>query len=285
MIAAFVRQLRGELLKLRRRPRTYVGFAAALLFEMLFFALLRLPVIRAQFLQGVWRLHQRLGIDEPFSALSTAVEVTGQTMLFIGAVSLALVASDVVAREAEDGTLRMIFCRPASRTSVFVQKLVVCAVYTATLTAFVAGSALLLGLLFEGPGRFAIVSARESIFGVHEFGPGLQRYAFAIVLLAASLFTVTLLAVTLSCFPIKAATATSVALIVLLADWAVQAHPAFAPVSPYTLMTRLSSWRQVFNDTIPWLRLERNYSELLLLDAGLIATAWWAFRRRPLTPR
>jgi ABC-2 type transport system permease protein len=285
MIAAFVRQLRWELRKLWRRPRTYLGFAAALVFQVVFYGLLELPAVREQFVQHVWRLHQALGIERAFSALSSAVEVTSQTMLFIGAVSLALVASDVVAKEAEEGTLRMILCRPVSRTSVLVQKLVVCAVYTVALTVFVGASALLLGLLVEGPGRFAVVSARESIFGVHDFGPGLQRYAFAIVLLGVGVFTIALLAFALACFPINAATAATAAIIVLLGDWVIQTHPTFAPISPYTLMTRLSSWRQVFNETIPWLRLRRNYSELLLLDVALVATAWWAFRRRVLTPR
>ena len=44
-------------------------------------------------------------------------------------------------------------------------------------------------------------------------------------------------------------------------------------------------FRQVFNETIPWLRIERNYSALALVDAALLAVAWSAFQRRPLTPR
>jgi ABC-2 type transport system permease protein len=285
MTRAFRRQLRWELRKLWRRPRSYVGFAAAVVFQGIVFGLFQLPPVRERVLRTVWPLYERFGVHDVFSALSTAVEVTGQTMMFIGAVSLALVCSDVVAKEAEDGTLRMALCRPVTRTSVLFQKLIACAAYTVALSAFVAVSAFSIGLLLEGPGPLVILTVRESLFGVHEFGPGLARYAMAIPLLAASFFTVALLAFALACLPVKPATAAIVAIMILLADWAVQMHPTFAPVSPYTLMTRIASWRQVFNETIPWPRLERNYSELLLVDVALLAAAWWAFSRRRLTPR
>jgi len=285
-MAAFLRQLRWELRRLWRRPRTYVGFVAALLFEVLLYATLGLPVVRAQFLRGAATLHEHLKLGEPFSALSNAVRVTGQTIVFIGGVSLALVAGDLVARDVEDGTLRMVFCRPVSRTSVFFQKLVACAVYSVTLTSFVGVSALLLALVFEGTsGGLVVVSFRESILGAHEFGAGIERYVASVPLLAASILTVPLLAFTLSCFPMKAATAASVAVLVLLGDWTIQSFPAFAPLSPYTLTTRIVSWRQMFNDAIPWLRLQRNYSELAAVDLLLVVVGWLAFCRRPLTSR
>ena len=103
--------------------------------------------------------------------------------------------------------------------------------------------------------------------------------------LAASFFTITLLAFSLACLPIKPATAAVVTILLLLADWSVQMHPTFAPVSPYTLMTRIATWRQVLNETLPWLRMQRNYSDLLLFDTALLLLAWCAFQRRRLTPR
>ena len=54
-------------------------------------------------------------------------------MLFVGAIAIVTVAADLVAREAEDGTLRMTFCRPVSRTSVLAQKLLACLSYTVAL--------------------------------------------------------------------------------------------------------------------------------------------------------
>jgi hypothetical protein len=44
------------------------------------------------------------------------------------------------------------------------------------------------------------------------------------------------------------------------------------------------TWRQVFSYEIPWLRIERNLGQLLVLDVALVALAWWTFRRRELAP-
>lgn len=283
MIAPFLRQLRWELRKLWRRPRNYVGFGAALAFELAMLALLRLPAVREHFLQRVWKLQQHLGIREPFSALTNAVEVVGQTMLFVGAVAIAMVAAELVGREIEDGTLRMALARPVSRTSVFFQKLLASLSYVVGLTLFVGATVLVLAMLFEPIGQLVVVSAHDGVIGVHEPAGGFVRYAAAMALLAMSLCTPALLGLTLACFPVRATTAAMIAVMVLLGDWIVHTHPALALVSPYTLTTRIVSWRQVFNQSIPWGRLVRNYGDLAAIDAALVGIAWLAFRRRALT--
>jgi ABC-2 type transport system permease protein len=280
--SAFLRQWGWELRKLWSRPRTYAGFVGALAFEITMLGLLRLPAVRDQFLQTAWRMHQRLGIREPFSALSSAVEVVGQTMTFVAVIAIVTVAADVIAREAEDGTLRMALSRPVTRGSLLAQKLFAVVSYVAALSFFVFVTTLALALLLDRPGQLVVVSPLDGVIGVHEPAAGLVRYAAALPLLAASMCTPALLAFALACFPLRAATATMVTIMVLFADWLVHTHPALGTVSPYTLTTRLASWRQVFNASVPWLRLERNYGELALLDVALLVVAWLAFRRRAL---
>jgi ABC-2 type transport system permease protein len=281
--APFLRQLRWELRRLWRRPRTYLGFGAALAFEVALLALMRLPAVREHFIQRVWTAERHLGIREPFSALSNAVEVLGQTMLFIGAVAIAMVGAEIVGREIEDGTLRMALARPVSRTSVFFQKLLATLSYVTGLTLFVGTTVLAVALLFEPLGQLIVVSARDGVIGIHEPSAGFARYAFALALLVVSMCTPALLALMLACLPMRATTAAMVTVTVILGDWIVHTHPVLALVSPYTLMTRVVSWRQVFNQAIPWGRLDRNYGELVLIDAVLVAIGWLAFRRRALT--
>ncbi len=282
---SFGRGLRWELRVLVRRPLARIAILAALAFEVLLCGVFSLPAVQARMLKTIWSFHERHGIADPFSSLSLAIEVSSQAMMFVGVVALVMVATECVGKDIENGTLRMLLSRPVSRTGVFLQKLVACAAFTGVLTSVVALAALGLGLVLETPGRFAVLTVRESIFGVHDFGPGLVRYAMAVALLPLSFLTVTLLAFALSCLPVKPTTATITTLVVVLADWAVQAHPALAPVSPYTLTTRLVSWRQVFSTEIPWLRLERNYGDLLILDLALVAVAWIVFARRSIMPR
>ena len=280
-MSAFRRQLRWELRKLWRRPRTYAGFVATFLFELTLMLFWRLPAVREGY--GRELFHLDVDVDRALTGLTTAVHVTAECMALIGALFLGLVASDMLAREVEDGTLRMALARPVGRTSLLAQKLVASAVYTVALTAFVGLSTLALGLVLEGPGKLVVFSVREGVVAVLGFGLGLERYALAVPMLAAAMFTVTLLAIAVSCFPMKSGTAIVVAGSILLADHLIRLEPALGSIAPYTLTTRLLTWRQMFGHPINWGRIERNYRDLLMLDLVLIAISWWAFTRREIT--
>lgn len=276
----FLLQLSWELRRLWARPRTYLGFGVTFCFELVLSLLWRLPSVRELMSREFWKMHVQL--EQGLSGLTTAVHMTSETMAMIAMLFFGLVASDIVAKEIEDGTLRMIFSRPVGRGSVFVQKLIACAVYSLALTVFVGATALALGMLFEGPGRLVVINFRENVVCALSFERGLTRYVLAIGMLAASFSTVTLLGFALSCQGLKPGAVIVVGGAILMADQLIRIQPGLAGISPYMLTTRLVSWRQVFNDTIPWLRLQRNYTQLLGLDLTLILLAWWAFRRREL---
>ena len=281
MSGPFFAQLRWELRKLWTRPRTYLGFAAMFAFELLMSLLWRLPAVREVMLREFWKMH--LELAQAFSGLTSAVHLAGESMAMIGGLFLGFVASDVVSKEIEDGTLRTLLCRPVGRGAVFLQKLVVCLLYAIALALFAGLSALVLGLVFEGRGPLVIVAFSESILASLDFRQGLVRYLFAISMLAGSMLTVALMGFALSCCGLRPGGVIVVGGTMLMVDHLVRIQPGFAAISPYTLATRLMSWRQVFNKPIPWPRLERNYGQLLVLDLCLVAAAWWAFRRRDLT--
>jgi ABC-2 type transport system permease protein len=282
MSGGFVPQLRWELRKLWTRPRTYLGFAAIFAFELVMSLLWRLPAVRDVMVREFWKMH--LELAQGFSGLTSAVHLAGESMAMIGALFLALVASDVVSKEFEDGTLRTLLCRPVGRGAVFLQKLLVCLLYAIALALFAGVSALVLGLVFEGRGPLVIVAFSESILAALDFRQGLARYALAIWMQAGSMLTIALIGFALSCCGLRPGAVIVVGGAILTADHLVRVQPGFAAIGPYTLATRLMSWRQVFNQSIPWPRLERNYGQLLALDLGLVIAAWWAFRRRDLTP-
>jgi ABC-2 type transport system permease protein len=279
---SFAAQLRWEIRKLWARPRTYLGFAATFAFELLLSLLWRVPAAREVMTREFWKMHIRL--DQGLSGLTSAVHLAGESMAMIGGLFLGLVASDVVSKEIEDGTLRTLLCRPVSRGSVFLQKLTVCVVYTIALALFAGVASLVLGLAFEGRGPLVIVAFSESIMTALDFRPGLARYALAITMQAGSMLTVAMMGFALSCWGLRPGAVIVVGGAILTADHLIRIQPGLAAISPYTLATRLMSWRQVFSKTIPWPRLARNYGQLLVLDVCLIAVAWWAFRRRDLTP-
>lgn len=279
---AFMRQLGWEIRKLAARPRTHAAFAACLFFEIGLVALYHATPLDDAIGRTYWQVPAELA--GPMSGLTVATHVVGETMAVIAALFLALVAGDIIANESEERTLHMIFARPVTRAAVLVQKAIVCALYTVALCVFVGATALVLGLLVAGPGNVVVVSAQESIIGVHGFATGLQRYALGIAMLGPCWITFTLIAFALSCCRMKPGLATVLALTALLTDHVLRIQPAFARLAPYSLTTRILTWRQVFAYDVSWLRVERNLGQLLALDVLVLVAAWWVFRRRELAP-
>ncbi|MEO8351011.1 MAG: ABC transporter permease [Chthoniobacteraceae bacterium] len=275
----FLLQLRWELHRLWRRPRTYLPFIAGLGGAILLCLLLRIPSARAAIARNFWQVH--VHFDEAYSGLTVAAHLLGELMLAIGTLGLALVGADLVGREAEDGTLRMVQCRPVSRMRVFAQKLIVLAAYTAALTAFLALGSLACGLGFEGPGNLVMIVTREGILGGFHFWPGLARYALATGLLFGCIFIIPLLAFALSCFPMKPAAAMAVALGIFLADDVIRVMPGTqASAQAWAMTPRIRVWREAFNKRIRWQRIGHGYAVLLPLQGMVIAVSWWGFRRR-----
>src|SRR4051812_27058438 len=109
----FLLQLRNELRKLFGKKRTYLGFGMFLLAQSAFILLLR-------YHKGPYRDMVKImegngyGADKFFSNLTVATSSLLATAYILLPLYVALVGGDLVAKEAEDGTLRMILARPVS---------------------------------------------------------------------------------------------------------------------------------------------------------------------------
>jgi ABC-2 type transport system permease protein len=274
----FFVQLGWELRRLVMRPQTWLAFALSLAFELAASLLLKVPSVRADIARDAWKMRARW--NEVFSGLTTAAHIMGESFTIIGALGIALVAAVIVAGEDEEGTLRMIFCRPVSRTSVLAQKWIACALYAAALTGFIASSTLAICLIFEGPGNLVLLAPHEGVMGTFHFAEGMRRYALALPLMWFSGVSGMLWPFFFSCTGMKPAAATILSLTLLATDDIVRTTPETAVASPYCVTTRMLSWRQVFNDDIPWPRIQRNYTQLTEMDVTLIVGAWVVFRRR-----
>lgn len=264
------------------RPSTWFAFALSLVFELVMSVLLKFPSVRADIAKHVWKMRARW--DDVFSGLTTATHIMGEAFSIIGALGLALVAARIVAGEKEDGTLRMLFCRPAGRTSVLVQKFIVCLLYATVLVGFIAASTLAIALIFEGRGNLVLLAPHEGVTGAFTFAEGLHRFYLAIPLMWLSGVSGMLWVFLFSCAGMRPAAAIVLALTLLSTDHLIRTTPATAIARPYCITTRLLSWRQVFNYDIPWPRILRNYTQLAEIDAALLVAAWAAFRRMETKP-
>src|SRR6266478_461148 len=110
--------LRNELLKLFGKKRTYIGFGAFLIAQNGMLLLFHFTHFQGDFermLGGNGYLAQ-----DYISALTVAVIMLLPQVMLLMPLYTALVGGDLVAKEAEDGTLRMILSRPISRFRILL---------------------------------------------------------------------------------------------------------------------------------------------------------------------
>jgi ABC-2 type transport system permease protein len=275
---SFAIQLSNELYKLFARKRAYLGFGAIIVVEGVILWVLNRASSRAQLRQLI---EQRgLSFAHYDSGLTIGLAMMIWTSLILGALFLALIAGDVVAKEVEDGALRMLLCRPVSRARVIALKYSACVVYTFVLVFFLGATALAAGTLCRGVGSLFVSSSAEQLFAVCEAREGLARYFLAMPFLALSLTSVSSVGFMFSCLKMKPAAATIATVSVVFIDSTFRQIPYFEGLRPLFFSTHLAGWIQLFATPIPWARLGQDYTYLLAVDAVCFLFALLVFQRR-----
>jgi ABC-2 type transport system permease protein len=153
--------IRVELIKLARRPRTWVAVGLLCLLPAIvavFLATTRIsppPGQGAAFLSAVLQS----GSLYPAAALALVLPI------FLP-VAVAVVAGDAVAGESSQGTLRYLLVRPVRRTSLLLAKLVAVVVFVVAAVLAVAGSSYVVGVSLFGAGDpVAVVRALPEVTG------------------------------------------------------------------------------------------------------------------------
>ena len=274
----FPLQLRGELWKLFARKRTHLGFAVFFTVEILILLLVHLPAgqrTMKKMIEGNGGI-----FGDYFSGLTLAMIMVTMTVFFLGALFLGLIGGDLVAKEVEDGTMRMTLCRPASRLRVLGVKYAACVIYTFVLVFFIGGSALAAASLVRGAGGLFIWAPEEKLMVLYDFGPGLLRYCAALPCLALSLLTISTFSFQLSCWNMKPAAATIAAITLFFVDWILHFVPYFETYRPWMMTTHMSTWLNIFRDPVPWQRMVEDYSYLIGLDATFLVLGAVVFASR-----
>src|SRR5258706_302120 len=169
-------QLRNELWKLFGKKRTYIGFGAFLLAQTLM--LLAFKFTRWQ--HDFERMLSNNGYlaTEFISALTVAVVMLMPQIILLMPLYASLVGGDFVAKEYEDGTLRMILSRPISRVRLLLVKWAAGIVFAAVLVLVLGVTALgFASILFPWKGMFVFVPGQA--FSVLSAGEGAGGFGFA----------------------------------------------------------------------------------------------------------
>jgi ABC-2 type transport system permease protein len=277
-MAQFFVQLGGELQKLFARKRTYLGFAAFLALELVILLIFLRPRTQQRWqrmLEGAG-----YGFGDYFSGTTLAFQMVIWTAFILGGLFVALVSGDIVAKEVEEGTMRMTLCRPISRVRIGLLKYCACVIYTMVLIAFIGLSALAVGTLKEGVGGFFVLQPLVGLFQMYDTQAGLIRYLSALPLLGFSMVSVASLGFMLSCFNMKPAAATICTLTYFLADMIFRGIPYFEDIKGWFITSHTEAWYHVLRSPIPLQRMIEDYAYLAGINATFVVIGVLVFQSR-----
>lgn len=269
--------LRNELWKLFGKKRTYIGFGAFLLAQnamLLAFKFTRWQSEMERLLEGNGYLAL-----EYVSALTVALIMLIPQIALLMPLYTALVGGDLVAKEVEDGTLRMILSRPISRFRLLLVKWLAGGIFSAALVVMLGVTAPgFARLWFPWQGMFVFIPGQ--IFNVLSPADGLRFYAFSHLFMTLNACTVLGIALMFSSFNIKPAAATILALSLLFANLVMEGIPFFERYHQYLLTFHFHAWRLVFSQPMPWAQIAQSVCVLLAVNLTTFLIAAAAFQAR-----
>ena len=263
--------IRVELVKLLRRPRTWVTIAA----------LNALPTLVAVLL-ALTDLGPRPGTGPPFlSAVLTdgalfPLAALGIVLPLFLPVAVAVVGGDAIAGEVQSDTLRYLLVRPVSRGRLLVAKLV-------SVVAFVVIAALAIALVGYVEGRLLLGRARATSGVVSVSGSTLtqtqlfERTLLAFVYIMIAMLGVAAIAVLLSTVTDSAVAASLGTICFLVASTVLLGLDAADSLRPYLLTRYWLAFVDLFRDPIRWREIIHGVLAQLAYLVVFASAAWANF--------
>jgi ABC-2 type transport system permease protein len=274
----FLLQFRNELWKLFGKKRTYIGFVMFLLAQNVIALVFRYTHAS----RPMQRMLEAGGqvAEHYISALTIATIMLVPSAAFLLPLYVALIGGDLVAKEAEDGTLRMILCRPVSRVRLLMVKFLAGVVFSFLLVAALGVFGLAFSRMHFHWGGLFVWMPEQSIFSLFDPGTGLSRYLAGHLMLVSEAASIMCLAFMFSCFNIKPAAATILALSFVFVSFIMEHIPYFKDYQNWFFTHHLNLWQLVFAETVPWWRILQSLSLLAGFNATFLTIGVAAFQVR-----
>jgi ABC-2 type transport system permease protein len=175
----FYHQLLGELRKLFARPRTWMGYGAFFAMEFLITVVYKLEGSQ-RLMKGIL-VRNGLDFGSYYSSLTITFTIMLFSMVLLGSIYFALVAGDIVAKENEDGNLRLVFARPISRLRLLIVKYTAVSIYTISFVFFVGVTGYAMAVLAVGwEGGLFVMEPKMMVFAAYpEWSEGAGRLLMA----------------------------------------------------------------------------------------------------------
>lgn len=285
--------LRIELFKIFRRSRTYIPFAA--IAAMILIIQLGLKFDGRSYLELMMSSLSDSFII-PYGMIMNGYLVAFvilNTLLIQVPLLVALVAGDIIAGEANMGTLRMLVIRPVSRTRLLLVKFYASVIYTVLLLVWMAVLALFLSMLLFGTNDMMI--ARNTVMEQIKSSDVLWRYLAAFGYATVALSTVAALAFLLSVFAENSIgpIVSTISIVIVLTILSEMRIPIYDnTVKPWLFTSHMLAWKGFFYsksdgqgaaikgtvENLP--AILRSLGILLGYIVGLVTTAILSFKKK-----
>jgi len=270
-------QLRGELWKLFGKKRTYIGFTIILLTQLI-------VTVVFKYTRGAANMIRTLegngyAAEQFLSGLTVATVMLVPIAYVLLPLYVALIGGDMVAKEAEDGTLRMILARPISRVRLLIVKWLAGAVFAVLLVAALAAFGVGFAHLFFRFGSLFVFIPGE-LFSVFDAADGWQHYGVSNTLLMVKAISIMSAAFMFSCFNVKPAAATILALSFFFVNAVLQEIPYFRDYRHFFFTHHLNIWQLMFGQPIPWWKVGQSLSVLVAFNVSFLVIGCAVFHAR-----
>lgn len=268
-----------ELFKIFKKLRTYISFGAI--------AIIILLIQLAMYADGEAYLEFMLGNIE------TAFDIEGKTLngyfvfylilhtlLVHVPLLICLVAGDIVAGEANMGTLRLLATKPVSRTKLMLSKFWASTIYTLLLLTFMA----LIGLLGSMAlfGTSDLIIQKSDMLILLDSNEVLWRYAAAYGFAALAMITVASLAFLFSVFadnsigPIIGA----MSVVIVFTILTTMDIPIFYQLKPFLFTNHMLNWKGFFDNPVDLPEVLKSAGVLVLHVILFVSLAVYFFRKK-----
>jgi ABC-2 type transport system permease protein len=263
--------LRRELTKLIHQKRSYVGWGGLLAVPLLItlaFYLNRNNHHHDNGPGGVISLAFHNGLLMPVAAIA-------MLSAFLLPLLAAMVGAYQLAGEAETGTIKTWLMHSISRGGVLASKWGTAIIYVTVGLVLVFLGGLAAGALAFGLHASPLITG-QTVSVSHGLGLSLLSYLYVLV----GVICVLSLALLFATVTNSSLTAAIGALVVVIVMNIIGAFSYFNFLQPYLFTSHIDAWQNLLNQPISWHPIVTGLITFALYIAGLMALAWYLFKRK-----
>lgn len=264
-----------EIIKLVRRPRTWVSILLLCLLPTIVAVLLSVTKIAPPPDEGPAFLSVVLGNGALFPVAALGIVLP----IFLPAV-VAIIAGDSIAGEASGGTLRYLLVRPVRRTHLLAAKLIAVALFVLLAVVAVGTSAYFVGTNLLGTGAVATTTVSGTPLSSTDLA---FRTVLSVAYIAWSVLGVAAVAMFLSTVTDSGLAAAMGGLAVLVASTVLVLLDAAQSIRDYLPTRYWLAWADFFREPILWHDLQRGVTLQGVYLVVLLGMAWANFTTRDIT--